>query len=226
MISTPSQNILFVLLSDLPERVTEVDARDATIIAHATKLMTELNERHFLPECEARFLLLFRKRIWSPSENKYLGWERKRGKITEFNRLILGETNTTFEILVGNRVQLLGLKYVITLDGDTSLPRNVARELIGAIAHPLNRAIFDPQKNIVVEGYGLIQPRVSISMMSACKSRFSNTFLGQVGLDPYTTLTSDVYQDLFLEGSYVGKGIYDVQSFERALSGRVPDGTL
>ncbi len=155
-----------------------------------------------------------------------MGWERKRGKLHEFNRVLRGALDTTFDILVGDREQLQSVRYVITLDSDTDLPLDAGRKLVGTLAHPLNRARFDGDSGRVTEGYAVLQPRVAIGAVSAASSTFSLVFSGHVGLDPYTTAVSDVYQDLFGEGSYVGKGIYDVDAFERALDGRVPDNAL
>jgi cyclic beta-1,2-glucan synthetase len=155
-----------------------------------------------------------------------MGWERKRGKLHEFNRLLRGAQDTSFTLSVGNLDRLRTNRYVITLDSDTDLPLDTARKLVGTLAHPLNRARFDPKTGRVTEGYAILQPRVAIGAVSASRSTFSQVFSGHVGLDPYTTAVSDVYQDLFQEGSYVGKGIYDVDAFEKALADRVPDNAL
>ena len=150
-----------------------------------------------------------------------MGWERKRGKIEEFNRLVLGHTDTSFVVQVGEVSVIPRCRYVITLDADTQLPPDSARRLVGTIAHPLNRPRFDVGAGRVTEGYGVLQPRVEISLPSASRSWFARVMSGHVGWDPYTTAASDVYQDLFHEGSYVGKGIYDPRAFHAALAGRV-----
>jgi cyclic beta-1,2-glucan synthetase len=218
-------NLFFAILADLRDAPDAQMPKDVELIAYAEALMTELNERHFLSG-EGRFFLLFRKRIWNESQRTFMGWERKRGKISEFNRLILGAEDTSFHVHVGDSALLRTMKFVITLDSDSGLPRGVARKLVGTLAHPLNRPVFNEATNIVCEGYGVIQPRVSVGFASANASRFASIFSGDIGLDPYTQLVSDVYQDLFQEGSYIGKGIYDVQAFERALHARVPDNTM
>lgn len=215
----------FALLADLFDCSTEHDPQDEGLISHAEELIAELNERHF-PGAEGRFLLLFRGRRWNESEKRFMGWERKRGKVEEFNRLLTGETDTSFKFHVGNPEQLRGVRFVITLDVDSQLPRGVASRLVGALAHPLNRPRIDPNSRKVVEGYGVIQPRVGVALTSAHASRFARVFSGHSGLDPYTQAVSDVYQDLFQEGTYIGKAIYDVAAFEEALRDRVPENTL
>ncbi len=155
-----------------------------------------------------------------------MGWERKRGKLAEFNRFVRGAAQEAFSVVVGNVAALRGLRYVITLDADTVLPPDAAPDLIGAIAHPLNRAEFDPARGRVVRGYGILQPRVGVSLPSASRSRFAAIFSGRPGVDPYTTAVSDVYQDLYGEGSFTGKGIYDLDAFEEATHGRFPENRL
>ena len=155
-----------------------------------------------------------------------MGWERKRGKIDEFNRLLRGATDTTFVTQVGDLDVLPQVRYCITLDTDTLLPRDAAKSLIGIIMHPLNRARFDPAVGRVTEGYGILQPRVSVTMASAAGSLFARLYAGDTGVDPYTTAVSDTYQDLFDEGIYTGKGLYDVDAFIAALGNRVPENTL
>ncbi len=218
-------NILFALLADLPDAETESTVKDQEMIEYAEKIMTRLNERHFSTS-PGRFFLFFRKRVWNPSEKKFMGWERKRGKVAEFNRFILGDDTTTLNIHVGDPHALRTIKYIITLDSDSRLPKGVARKLIGTLAHPLNRAVFNQNTGIVEEGYGIVQPRVGTTLLSARSTLFSVLFSGHAGLDPYTQTVSDVYQDLFHEGSFVGKGIYDVEAFEKSLHNRVPENAL
>ena len=155
-----------------------------------------------------------------------MGWERKRGKIEEFNRLLRGATDTSFAVPVGDLSILPQIKYCITLDSDTRLPRGVARELIGIITHPLNRPTFDPEVGRVTEGYGILQPRISVTFMSAAGSLFARLYSGHTGVDPYTTAVSDTYQDLFGEGIFTGKGLYDVDAFTAALEDSVPENAL
>ncbi|MDR3665000.1 MAG: protein ndvB, partial [Mycobacterium sp.] len=174
------------------------------------------------------FLLLHRRRIWNTSEARWIGWERKRGKLHELNRLLRGATDTTFVQPDGTSPPIAaGVRYVVTLDADTRLPRDTVRRLIGKMAHPLNRPSFDVRVGRVVEGYAVLQPRVTPSLPIGQEgSLFQRIFSSVSGIDPYAAAVSDVYQDLFGEGSYTGKGIYDVDAFEAALSGRVPDSTL
>ena len=173
-----------------------------------------------------RFYLFHRRRQWNESENKWIGWERKRGKLEEFNRLLRGAQDTSFVVADADAALLTSIRYVITLDSDTQLPRDAARKLVATIRHPLNRAQLDPHTRRVVRGYGILQPRVSITLESSARSRFARIFSGNTGVDPYSAATSDVYQDLFAEGSFTGKGLYDVDTFQAALEGRVPDNSL
>ena len=155
-----------------------------------------------------------------------MGWERKRGKLHEFNQLLRGATGTSYVVTLGRLDLLTSTRYVITLDSDTQLPLDTARVLVGTLAHPLNRPRFDPRVKRVTEGYAILQPRVSVNIVTANHTAFARIFSGHVGIDPYTTAVSDVYQDLFHEGSYVGKGIYDVDAFEAALEDRVPENAM
>ena len=148
-----------------------------------------------------------------------MGWERKRGKLADFNRLLLNLGETSYSTQIGNIDILSSVKYVITLDADTSLPQGSANRLIATLAHPLNQAEFSADGASVIAGYTVLQPRVAIKPTSANRSRFSQIFAGNAGFDLYSFAVSDVYQDLFGEGSYVGKGIYDVAAFERSLAG-------
>src|SRR5206468_11400225 len=150
----------------------------------------------------------------------------KRGKIEEFNRLLRGATDTSFSVQVGDLDILPSVRYCITLDTDTRLPRDAAKELVGIISHPLNRPGFDPAVGRVTEGYGILQPRVSVTMASAAGSLFARIYAGHTGVDPYTTAVSDPYQDLFAEGIFTGKGLYDVDAFTQSLEGRIPENAL
>ena len=155
-----------------------------------------------------------------------MGWERKRGKIAEFNALLRGEARDRFSVVIGQMEILPNIKFVITLDTDTQLPRDAARQLVGTLAHPLNRPRFDPKVGRVVEGYGILQPRVGVSLPSAGRSRFARLFAAEPGIDPYTRAVSNVYQDLFGEGSYICKGIYDVDAFEQSVGARFPENRI
>ena len=216
----------FALLSDWRDAPTETLPDDEPLIAAAREGILELNRRHGpAPDGGARFLLFSRRRVWNPSEGIWMGWERKRGKIHEFNRLLRGAADTTF--LPGGDPPPTGIQYVITLDADTRLPRGAVCELVGAMAHPLNRPLFDVRTHRVVEGHGILQPRITPTLPAAGEGTvFQRVFSGPRGIDPYAFAVSDVYQDLFGEGIYTGKGIYDVDAFQRALAGRVPENTL
>ena len=216
------ENLHFALLTDFADAHTETLPGDAAVLAHAAESVARLNARHG----EGRFLFFHRARKWNAGEGRWMGWERKRGKLMEFNRLLRGATDTTFVATYGDTSCLRTVRYVITLDSDTQLPLESACRMVGTLAHPLNTPRFDPDTRRVTEGYGVLQPRIAVDLVSANRSTFARVFAGHVGLDPYTTAVSDVYQDLFHEGSYVGKGIYHVDAFEAALERRVPENTL
>jgi cellobiose phosphorylase len=215
-------HVHFALLTDFGDADTPTTSTDEAIVEAARNGIERLNELHGAD----RFFLFHRVRRWNEGERRWMGWERKRGKLMEFNRLLRGATDTSFTIRQGDLSVLPTVRYVITLDSDTQLPMETARRLVGTLSHPLNRPRFDAHLQRVTEGYGVLQPRVAVSVVSANRTVFSKVFSGHVGIDPYTTAVSDVYQDLFHEGSYVGKGIYDVDAFEAALAGRVPENTL
>ncbi|MBI4885900.1 MAG: carbohydrate-binding protein [Acidobacteria bacterium] len=217
--------IHFAILSDFTDAPACALPADAAILASACAGIEALNAR-MGPDHANRFLLFHRARQWNARERAWIGWERKRGKIEEFNRLLRGATDTSFTTQVGNLDVLPSVRYCLTLDSDTRLPRNVARTLVGIMAHPLNRPHVDPALGRVTEGYGILQPRVSVTMASAAGSLFARTYAGHTGVDPYTTAVSDIYQDLFGEGIFTGKGLYDVDAFTAALDGRVPENAL
>ncbi len=156
-----------------------------------------------------------------------MGYERKRGKLADLNALLRGRASADgadgFSLVVGDTSVLSGVKYVITLDTDTQLPRDAARKLVGAMAHPLNHPRYDDARQRVCEGYGILQPRVAVSLPGTNRSRYARLYGGEPGIDPYTRAVSDVYQDVFGEGSFIGKGIYDVDAFEQAVGGRFPE---
>jgi cyclic beta-1,2-glucan synthetase len=217
-------NLRFALLSDFTDAPEEHMPDDGALLEQATASIRELNKKYGR-QTAGPFYLFHRKREWNPAEECYMGWERKRGKLVEFNRL-LGGGETSYDVQIGDLDVLPEIKYVITLDADTVLPRDGARRLVAALAHPLNRAEFDLQSGAVVAGYTVLQPRVEIRPTSAGRSLFTQVFSGDAGLDLYTRAVSDVYQDLFGAGIYAGKGIYDVTAFERSLAGRVPENAL
>ncbi|MEO8274973.1 MAG: glucoamylase family protein [Thermoanaerobaculia bacterium] len=218
-------NIHFAILSDFTDASTAEMPTDEAIVAAAKAGVEALNLR-YPGKGASRFFLFHRRRLWNAAEGVFMGWERKRGKLEEVNRLLRGATDTSFAVRVGDLSLLPGVRYCLTLDSDTRLPRDAARTLVGIAVHPLNRAVFDPRVNRVTAGYGVLQPRVSVTMASAAGSLFSRLYAGHTGVDPYTTAVSDTYQDLFGEGIYTGKGLYDVDAFERALAGRVPENAL
>jgi cyclic beta-1,2-glucan synthetase len=224
----PDPHLAFALLTDFADTVAEAGAQKRTASAN-TRLLEQaqtgieaLNKRY----ADQPFYLFHRQSQWNPGENRWMGWERKRGKLHEFNQLLRGHSQTSYAVQVGNLDILPQIQYIITLDADTILPRAEANRLIGALAHPLNQAQFDPHSGKVVAGYTILQPRTQIQPASANRSLFSRIFAGDSGFDLYTRAASDVYQDLFGEGSYVGKGIYHLDAFERSLAGRIPENSL
>ncbi|WP_206377553.1 glucoamylase family protein [Sphingobium sp. TB-6] len=221
-------DIQFALLSDWRDAASETVDGDDILLQTAIDAVARLNQRHPPSPSGARFLLLHRRRVWNESEGRWMGWERKRGKLHELNRLLRGARDTTFIALAGQPPTVSeGVRYVITLDADTRLPPDTVRRLIGKMAHPLNHPIVDPVKRRVIEGYAILQPRVTPSLpVGAEGSAYQRAFSSPNGIDPYSSAVSDVYQDLFGEGSYAGKGIYAVDAFETVLADRVPDSTL
>ena len=225
-----SENELrFALLSDWLDAASERLAGDDELLAIATDGIARLNKVHGpTPDGDQRFFLLHRKRVWNEGEGKWMGWERKRGKLRELNQLLGGAANTTFLPIAGRPPQApSGVRYVITLDADTRMPRGVGRRLVGTIAHPLNQPRFSAREGRVIEGYGVVQPRITHLLAAEHeRSIFQTLFSGPSGVDPYAFAVSDVYQDLFQEGSFTGKGIYDVDAFESSLADKVPDNAL
>jgi cellobiose phosphorylase len=219
------EHIHFALLTDFPDATTETRPGEAEVLAAAVAGIERLNAQDPQGRHD-RFHLFHRERLWNGSEGVWMGWERKRGKIEEFNHLLRGATTTSFTTHTGDASILAAVRYCITLDSDTRLPRDAARRLIGVIEHPLNRPRIDPRKGRVVEGYGILQPRVSVTMASAAGSLFARAYAGYTGVDPYSTAVSDTYQDLFAEGIYTGKGLYDVDTFLRVLDGRVAENAM
>ncbi len=215
----------FAVLGDFTDAPTETREDDDAILAVAVAGVRALNARYSEGRDDA-FYLFHRPRRWNPQQGVWMGWERKRGKLAAFNQFLRGGARDAFSTIIGDVTVLHGVRYVITLDADTVLPPDAAPLLIGALAHPLNRAVFDERVGRVVRGYGILQPRVGVSLPSAHRSRFAAINSGHPGVDPYTTAVSDVYQDLYGEGSFTGKGIYDVDAFERATHGRFPENTL
>jgi cyclic beta-1,2-glucan glucanotransferase len=222
-------DLRFALLSDWVDAPTESLPSDEDLLATAVECIANLNARHGPPPGGGdRFFVFHRKRVWNEREQKWMGWERKRGKLHEFNQLLRDSTTTTFLSIEGRPPESVpGVRYVITLDADTRLPRGTAARLVGTMAHPLNRPKFSADLGRVVDGYSIVQPRVTPSLPTDREgSLFQKIFSGPSGIDPYASAVSDVYQDLFREGSYTGKGIYDIDAFEAALAGKVKENTL
>ncbi len=217
--------IHFAILSDFTDTSRADAPEDAALLERARAGVAALNLKYGASHAD-RFFLFHRDRRWNLGEHAWIGWERKRGKIEEFNRLLRGATDTSFSTQVGALDLLPAVRYCITLDTDTRLPRDAARRLIGIIAHPLHQPVIDSVLGRVTAGYGILQPRVSVTMASASGSLFARTYAGHTGVDPYTTAVSDVYQDLFGEGIFTGKGLYDVDAFAAVLEGRVPENAL
>jgi cellobiose phosphorylase len=219
------QHIHFALITDFRDAAEETVAGDDELVQRARLGIEMLNRKYALDRLDL-FFLFHRPRRWNAGEGLWMGYERKRGKLIQFNSLLRGGSADCFSAVVGVKAILPSIKYVITLDTDTQLPRDAARQLVGTMAHPLNRPQFDAVRRIVAAGYSILQPRVGISLPSARQSWFVRLFAGDVGIDPYTREVSDVYQDVFQEGSYIGKGIYDVDAFQEALHGRFPENTV
>jgi cellobiose phosphorylase len=219
------QQLHFALLTDWRDARVETLSEDGPLLERAQTGIESLNRKYATGRHDL-FFLFHRPRRWNAGERLWMGYERKRGKLMEFNALLRGGCRECFSEIVGETAILRSIKYVITLDTDTQLPRESARQLIGTMAHPLNRPQFDPARGIVTEGYSLMQPRVDVSLPSAGRSWFVRLHAGDTGIDPYTRAVSDVYQDLFREGSFIGKGIYEVDAFERALAGRFPENKI
>ena len=266
-LASPGGDLHFALLSDWADAAAEHADGDGALLEAAQEGISALNRRYGPAPGGDRFLLLHRHRVWNRSEARWMGWERKRGKLHEMNRLLRGADDTTFmqtgrkagdgeaasgeaasaeavggeavggeavggeaasaEASGGSPAVPSGIRYVVTLDADTRLPRDTVHRLIGKMAHPLNQPRFDPARGMVVEGYGVLQPRVTPSLPVGSEgSLFQRAFSSDGGVDPYASAVSDVYQDLFGQGSYAGKGIYDVDAFEASLAGRVPDSSM
>jgi hypothetical protein len=215
----------FALLTDFQDAPEASVPDDEPLLQRARAGVEHLNAKYQSDRSNI-FFLFHRPRRWNPVESLWMGYERKRGKLIEFNALLRGGAEGAFSEIVGEVSILPAIRFVITLDTDTQLPRDAARQLVGTIAHPLNRPRFDPVRGIVIEGYGILQPRVGVSLPSADRSWFVKLFAGDVGIDPYTRAVSDVYQDVFQEGSFIGKGIYDVDAFQQAVAGRFPENTV
>lgn len=212
----------FALLTDFKDAPTETTPADAALVARTRDGIARLNRGYGAD----RFYLFHRPRRLNPAEGIWMGYERKRGKLAQFNGMLRGRGREHFSEVVGDLSVLPEVRFVITLDTDTQLPPDTAQRLAETLAHPLNRPESDPVTGLVKAGYGILQPRVGVSLPSAGRSWFVRIFCGDAGIDPYTRTVSDVYQDVFSEGSFIGKGIYDVDAFERAVQGRFPENAI
>ncbi|MCM8709887.1 cyclic beta 1-2 glucan synthetase [Clostridium sp. SYSU_GA19001] len=224
-LANQEKNIYFALLGDFKDSAKEHEENDSNIVKAALADVKALNEK-YSKNGEEIFFFLNRYRQYNEKEGIWLGWERKRGKLMEFNALLRGDNSTSYNVISGDINTLRKAKYVITLDADTQLPRDIAKKLIGAMSHVLNKPHIDYKNKRVLRGYGLMQPRVSVSTIAANKTMFSKIFSGETGIDMYTTAVSDVYQDLFGEGIFTGKGIYDVDVFNYMLKDEIPENTV
>ncbi len=218
------ENLYFALLGDYRDHDREKADGDREIITAASEKVRELNKKY--RGSEDKFFFFHRRRVFCTVQNRWMGWERKRGALYEFNELLLGCKSTSFEHIEGDISALKGIKYVITIDADTKLSIETAKKLLGTITHPLNKAVVDESKGIVKEGYGLLQPRISVDIISANASRFARIFAGQGGIDIYTNAVSDIYQDYFGEGIFTGKGIYELAVFQGILRNMIPENSV
>ncbi|KRA33807.1 cyclic beta 1-2 glucan synthetase [Rhodanobacter sp. Root627] len=218
-------NLHFALLTDFTDAASETLPGDAALLALAQRRIEALNERYATTDSD-RFFLFHRPRRWNDAEQCWMGHERKRGKLADMNALLRGNGQNRFQLIVGDIDTLGPVHYVITLDTDTQLPRDSAQEMVATLDHPLNRAVYDPEQRRVVAGYSILQPRVGVSLPSTARSRYAQLYGSDAGIDPYTRMVSDVYQDVFQEGSFIGKGIYNIDAFELTLDGRFPENRI
>jgi cyclic beta-1,2-glucan synthetase len=218
-------NVHFCLLTDFRDADRENLPEDGPLLEIAQAGIAGLNEKYSHHEIDS-FFLLHRPRRWNAGERTWMGYERKRGKLEALNSFLRGRPGDYFSRIVGRTAVLESVRYVITLDTDTRLPRDSVFEFVGAMAHPLNQPVYEEAKQRVTHGHGILQPRVAASLEGTNRSRYARLWGGEPGIDPYTRAVSDVYQDVFSEGSFIGKGIYEVDVFEQALSGRFPENRI
>lgn len=219
------RHLHFALLTDFKDAESEVMPEDDLLLQHVKQKIIGLNRKYESTKDEF-FFLFHRPRKWNPKEKAWMGEERKRGKLGALNALLRGTQSENFSVIIGERTLFPEVRYVITLDTDTSLPRESAWKMIATLAHPLNKAYYDETKQRVTDGYSILQPRVSNSLPESGSSIYKRIHGNDAGTDPYTNAVSDVYQDLFFEASFIGKGIYDVDAFEKTLAGRFPDNRI
>jgi hypothetical protein len=215
----------FALLTDLPDAISKPRANDTDPLAELAVQLIDVLNKKYRSQNKGGFILLHRHRIFNVREGVWMGWERKRGKLLDLNKLLAGDFDA-FPIKAGRLDLLREIRYVLTLDSDTQLPRGSAARMVGTIAHPLHQAVIHPTLRIVVAGYGILQPRVGVSVRSASRSRMAAIYSGQSGFDIYTRAISDAYQDLYGEGIFTGKGIYEVDTFHAVLDRRFPRNAL
>jgi cyclic beta-1,2-glucan synthetase len=221
-LANPTSQVRFALLTDFGDAPHEEMPGDQSLIEDALSRVRALNQR-YAADGPDLFFLFHRRRQWNPAQNCWMGWERKRGKLSEFNRLLRREKGTSYAVSSADPAELPATRFVITLDADTQMPRDTVGRLVGTLAHPLNQPRFDPASGRVVEGYGVLQPRVSFHLKAATHSHFAALLAASGGIDPYSTAASDAYMDLFGLGSFTGKGIYDVAAFEASTGATFPD---
>lgn len=218
-------HLYFALLTDLADSVSKPHEKDShPLVDLAVRLISELNAK-YQPSREGTFLLLHRHRVYNMRQGVWMGWERKRGKLLDLNKLLMHEFDA-FPIKSGPVSELEAVRYILTLDADTQLPRGEAARLVGAIAHPLNQAIIDPERRIVTAGFGILQPRIGVAVRSTARSRLAAFYSGRTGFDLYTRAISDAYQDMFGEGIFTGKGIYEVAVLHAVHDRRFPRNSL
>ncbi|WP_346237629.1 GH36-type glycosyl hydrolase domain-containing protein [Niabella insulamsoli] len=225
-LSNPGDNLFYCLLSDFADAPQEHMPQDEALLALVKEEIEQLNIKYSQRGGGDKFFLLHRPRKWNKKEKVWMSYERKRGKLGELNSLLRNTGHDDFSLIVGDTTTLTNIKYVITLDADTILPRESAWKMIAAMAHPLNKPVIHPAKNRVVAGYGILQPRTAINLPGKDSSAYARMHSNDSGLDPYTQLVSDVYQDLFEEGSFIGKGIYDIDVFEKVLGKAFPENRI
>ncbi len=218
-------NLHFGLITDFADAAEETLPEDQALVDLVQQKIEGLNKKYKREESDL-FYLFHRPRFWNPEEDAWMGYERKRGKLSELNSLLRGSSKDRFSLIIGNQSIFTQIKYVITLDADTQLPLESAWKLIGTMAHPLNHAWYNEKKQRVTKGYGILQPRVTVSLPDKTSSIYTRLHGNEPGMDPYTRASSDVYQDLFAEGSFIGKGIYEVDTFIKVLDGRFSENTV
>ncbi len=219
------EHLHFGLLTDFTDAREETIPEDAQLLQLIQQKIIALNKKYGREKNDL-FYLFHRPRKWNKQDKIWMGYERKRGKLAELNSLLRGKSQEYFSVIIGELSALLNVRYVITLDSDTQLPRGAAWKMIGTMAHPLNRAFYNEKKQRVTEGYGILQPRVMMSLPESNSSHYARLNGNEPGIDPYTRATSDVYQDLFGEGSFIGKGIYEVDVFEKSIAGNFPENRI